>query len=63
MPMLEVIYTRGEPPSREQKRAFCEEAVIIFAEVLGTPPGRLRLVMQQLQPSDSIEVLEDSQDE
>jgi phenylpyruvate tautomerase PptA (4-oxalocrotonate tautomerase family) len=63
MPMLEVIYTRSEPLSREQKRAFCEEAVTIFAEVLGTPPGRLRLVMQQLRPSDSIEVLEDSQDE
>ena len=27
MPMLEVIYTRSEPLSREQKRAFCEEAV------------------------------------
>ncbi|MBO9336375.1 MAG: hypothetical protein J7455_17080 [Roseiflexus sp.] len=59
MPLLEVIYTSDEPPPLERKRAFAREAVAIFHEVLGTPPGRLRLVIHHLKPDDSLELLED----
>lgn len=59
MPLLEVIYTGDEPLPLDRKRAFAREAVAIFHEVLGTPPGRLRLVIHHLQPDDSLGLLED----
>ncbi len=59
MPLLEVIYTGDEPPPLDRKRAFAREAVAIFHEVLGTPPGRLRLVIHHLKPDDSLGLLED----
>ncbi len=60
MPLLEVIYTGDEPLPLDRKRAFAREAVAIFHEVLGTPPGRLRLVIHHLKPDDSLGLLEDS---
>ncbi len=59
MPLLEVIYTGDEPLPLDRKRAFAREAVAIFHEVLGTPPGRLRLVIHHLKPDDSLGLLED----
>jgi phenylpyruvate tautomerase PptA (4-oxalocrotonate tautomerase family) len=59
MPLLEVIYTSDEPLPLDRKRAFAREAVAIFHEVLGTPPGRLRLVIHHLKPDDSLGLLED----
>ena len=59
MPLLEVLYASEEPPPLERKRAFAREAVAIFHEVLGTPPGRLRLVIHHLKPDDSLGLLED----
>lgn len=60
MPLLEVLYASDEPLSLDRKRAFTREAVDIFHEVLGTPPGRLRLVIQHLKPDDSLGLLEDN---
>lgn len=57
MPMLEVVRSGAESLSLEQKRAFAREAEQIFREVLGTPPGRLRLLYQQIAPEDTIEGL------
>lgn len=57
MPMLEVIRSRPEPLSLEQKRAFAREAQQIFQQVLGTPPGRLRLLIHHIAPEDTIEGL------
>jgi hypothetical protein len=45
MPMLEVLISRDRSPSEEAKEAFREEAEAIFQEVLGTPKGRLRLLL------------------
>ncbi|MGQ9548969.1 MAG: tautomerase family protein [Roseiflexus sp.] len=59
MPLLEVLYAGEEPLSLERKRAFAHEAVAIFHEVLGTPPGRLRLVIHYLKPDDSLGLLEE----
>jgi len=59
MPLLEVLYAGEEPLSQDCKRAFAREAVAIFHEVLGTPPGRLRLVIHQLKPDDSLGLLDD----
>jgi phenylpyruvate tautomerase PptA (4-oxalocrotonate tautomerase family) len=59
MPLLEVIYTSDEPLPLDRKRAFAREVVAIFHEVLGTPPGRLRLVIHHLKPDDSLGLLED----
>jgi phenylpyruvate tautomerase PptA (4-oxalocrotonate tautomerase family) len=59
MPLLEVLYASDEPLSLERKRAFAREAVAIFHEVLGTPPGRLRLVIHHLKPDDSLGLLEE----
>jgi phenylpyruvate tautomerase PptA (4-oxalocrotonate tautomerase family) len=59
MPLLEVIYTSDEPLPLDRKRAFAREAVAIFHEVLGTPPGRLRLVIHHLKPDDSLGLLEE----
>jgi len=62
MPMLEVIRSRPEPLSLEQKRAFACEAQQIFQQVLGTPPGRLRLFFQHIAPEDTIEGLQETND-
>lgn len=43
MPMLEVLVSREEPLTREEKEALRKEAEAIFQEVLGTPKGRLRV--------------------
>lgn len=43
MPMLEVIHAAETPTAREQKRAFAQQVVALFKDVLGTPDGRLRL--------------------
>ena len=53
MPMVEVIYVRDEPLPRERKRAFVEKATRVFNEELGTPPPRLRMVFQHVEPEDS----------
>lgn len=53
MPMVEVIYVRDEPLETERKRAFVEKATQVFEEELGTPPPRLRLVFQHIEPEDS----------
>ncbi len=57
MPLLEVLYAGDEPVSFERRRAFAREAVAIFQEVLGTPPGRLRLVIHHLKPEESLGLL------
>ncbi|GAA5335667.1 MULTISPECIES: hypothetical protein [Thermus] len=43
MPLLEVLVARKEPLNEERKEAIKQEAEEIFREVLGTPPGRLRV--------------------
>jgi len=63
MPMLEVLIARDEPLPVETKRAFAREAVEIFREVLGTQPGRLRLVFYELKPEDTLAVLDESSGE
>ncbi|GBD15657.1 hypothetical protein HRbin26_00548 [bacterium HR26] len=60
MPLLEVVYAREEPLPLEQRRAFAREAVEIFREVLGTPPGRLRLAFYYLEPEESLGLLDES---
>ncbi len=60
MPLLEILYSREEPLPVERRRAFAREAVEIFREVLGTPPGRLRLAFYYLDPEDSLDLLDDS---
>lgn len=57
MPLLEVLYAGDEPAPIERRRAFAREAVAIFQEVLGTPPGRLRLVIHHLKPAESLGLL------
>jgi phenylpyruvate tautomerase PptA (4-oxalocrotonate tautomerase family) len=59
MPMVEVLYVRNEPLNVERKRAFVKEMEEIFQEELGTPPERLRLVFQHIEPEDSKIGLED----
>ncbi|WP_052889598.1 MULTISPECIES: tautomerase family protein [Thermogemmatispora] len=56
MPMLEVLRADDRPLSADQKRAFAREATRIFHEVLGTPPGRLRLFFLDT-PSEGLEGL------
>jgi phenylpyruvate tautomerase PptA (4-oxalocrotonate tautomerase family) len=63
MPLLEVVYAREEPLPVEQRRAFAREAVEIFREVLGTPPGRLRLAFYYLEPEDSLGLLDEPRPE
>lgn len=62
MPMVEVIYVKDEPLSKERKRAFVEEATRVFNEELGTPPPRLRMVFQHVEPEDSKLGLADEED-
>lgn len=53
MPMVEVLYVKDEPISVERKRTFVEKTTSIFREELGTPPARLRLTFQHVEPEDS----------
>jgi phenylpyruvate tautomerase PptA (4-oxalocrotonate tautomerase family) len=53
MPMVEVLYVKDEPLSVERKRTFVEKAIKVFREELGTPPARLRLTFQHVEPEDS----------
>ncbi|MEA2254197.1 MAG: hypothetical protein QOE86_2346 [Solirubrobacteraceae bacterium] len=57
MPFLEVIHASGDSLSVDARRAFAEEAVAVFADVVGTPPGRLRLCFDRRDPLDTIEGL------
>lgn len=57
MPILEVVYAREDPLPRSKRRAFALEAVEIFREVLGTPPGRLQLVFYHLRLDDTLDGL------
>jgi len=50
MPMLEVIVAQQAEPSREAQEAFAQEVQQVFQEVIGTPKGRLRLVLYLVQP-------------
>ena len=59
MPLVEVLYARSEPFDKERKQAFAQAAVEIFRDVVGTPPGRLRLAFQHLQPDDTLDLLSD----
>lgn len=63
MPLLEVLYAAEEPLPLERRRAFAREAVAIFQEVLGTPPGRLRLSIHRLHPDESLGLLADDKAE
>lgn len=60
MPMVEVVYAKHEPLEREKKEAFAREAERILQDVLGTPPGRMRLAFYHLSPEDSLGLLEQS---
>jgi len=62
MPMLEVIRSGPEALTLKQKQAFVREAEQIFREVLGTPPARLRLLFQEIAPTDTLEGLKEAQD-
>ena len=55
--MLEVITVSSEVDNHEGKQQFVKEAIDIFREVLGTPPGRLRLVITELDKANTIEGL------
>ncbi len=60
MPMIEVLYSSEKPLETEKKRAFAEEAERVLEEVVGTPPGRMRLAFQHLPPEDSLGLLAES---
>ncbi|MCS6887682.1 hypothetical protein [Chloroflexus sp.] len=62
MPMLEVFYSGDHPPSREQKRAFAAAASAILQRVIGTPPGRLQLVVRVLEREDTLAVLAEEEE-
>jgi hypothetical protein len=55
--MLEVLLAQEEPVSSAQKRAFAQDTVEIFRDVLGTPDGRLRLFFNIIAWEDSIPAL------
>jgi hypothetical protein len=57
VPFLEVIHGSEEPLSVDARRAFAQEAVAVFADVVGTPPGRLRLCFEHRDPLDTVEGL------
>lgn len=63
MPMLEVLRADDRPLSADQKRAFAREATRIFHEVLGTPPGRLRLFFLETAPDPLEEPNEAAQEQ
>jgi hypothetical protein len=57
VPFLEVIYGSQEPLTADARRAFAQAAVAAFDDVVGTPPGRLRLCFDHRDPLDTIEGL------
>ncbi|MCW5852551.1 MAG: hypothetical protein KIT87_20930 [Anaerolineae bacterium] len=59
MPLLEVLHAADKPLPAERKRAFMADMLTIFREVLGTPPGRLRVVIHHLPPDDTTDELMD----
>lgn len=59
MPFVEVVCAKTKPLSKEQKRMFAQDALKIFTEVISTRPGALRIAFQQLEPEDSILLLEE----
>ncbi len=59
MPFLEVLVAREEPLPAERKRAFAQEAIEIFREVLATQPGRLRLAFYELRPEDTLAIVDE----
>jgi phenylpyruvate tautomerase PptA (4-oxalocrotonate tautomerase family) len=48
MPMLEVIHADAKPLEVGQKRAFAKQVETILHEVIGTQPGRMRLVFLEV---------------
>ncbi len=62
MPMLEVFYSSDQPLSREQKRAFAAAASDIFQRIIGTPPGRLQLMIRVLEREDTLAILDDGEE-
>jgi phenylpyruvate tautomerase PptA (4-oxalocrotonate tautomerase family) len=59
MPMLELFYSGEEPLEREAKADFARDAAQACGEILGTPPGRLRILVRELPAEDTIEGLLD----
>ena len=57
MPIVEVLYTRAEPVSVSQRKAFVREVAQVFNEVLGTPQARLQFAIRHLQPEEGTELL------
>jgi hypothetical protein len=57
--MLEVLRAADKPLTAAQKRAFAREATRIFREILGTPPGRLRLFFIETAPVEQEDPGED----
>jgi hypothetical protein len=54
--MLEILVSRKAPLTPEEREALRQEAEAIFQEVLGTPPGRLRvLVLEEAPQGDGVE--------
>ncbi|WP_273888509.1 tautomerase family protein [Rubrobacter naiadicus] len=61
MPMVEVIHSAEDELKTESRRAFARRALEIFQEVLGTPPGRLRLFFSEVPRTHTIEGLLEEQ--
>lgn len=59
MPMLEVLRSAKDRLEPEKKRAFAKDATKIFREVIGTPPGRLRLFFLEMPWDKSLEEVMD----
>ncbi|WP_114314064.1 hypothetical protein [Thermus caldifontis] len=45
MPLLEVLVARERPLTREERESLKQEVEAVFHEVLGTPAGRLRVIV------------------
>ncbi|MGQ9481092.1 tautomerase family protein, partial [Chloroflexus sp.] len=58
MPMLEVFYSGNRQPDHAQKQAFTTEAGAILQRVIGTPPGRLQLIIQIVSPENTLTVID-----
>ncbi|WP_322820490.1 hypothetical protein [Chloroflexus sp.] len=58
MPMLEVFYSGNRPPDRAQKQTFATEASAVFQRVIGTPPGRLQLMIQIVSHENTLAVID-----
>lgn len=54
MPLVEVIYSGRKRATTEEKRALMHDLADIFADVLGTPQGRLQVLFFDLDWEDSI---------